>query len=167
MRKIVKTIPVVLLIILITLASFCFKSPKEEATSIAMQDPEFKQAYEQKDAEIVFSEKNGTWIIKVNRTISNETVENPVVFIDPKTKKITKVYKISEMEAREIAIRKWWEGKAMIPENKAIGIVVDKEDYWLVTIQIIDMFTGAIVSPNAGKYKVDKITGNATEFTNV
>ncbi len=54
----------------------------------------------------------------------------------------------------------------MIPENKAIGMVEDKEDYWLATIQIIDMFTDAIVSQNAGKYKVDKITGNVTEFPN-
>jgi hypothetical protein len=34
----------------------------------------------------------------------------------------------------------------MMPENNAIAIAEDKEEYWLVTIQIVDKFTGKIVS---------------------
>ena len=61
---------------------------------------------------------------------------------------------------------KWWEGRIMIPENKAIGVAESRRDYWLVTIQIVDMFTGEIVSENAEQYKVDKMTGRVREYKN-
>jgi len=66
---------------------------------------------------------------------------------------------ITEDEANRIALLKWWEDKAMIPENRAIATAEDMGDHWLVTIKIIEMFTNETVTENAGQYKVDKATG--------
>lgn len=129
--------------ILLILALGCI-SQKDEAISIAKQLPEFK------DQNASFEEKNNTWIVKT---------ENFTVFIDPKTKQVIKTYKISEEQAKKIALSKWLRDRVMIPENKPVAIAEDKEDHWLVTIQIIDMFTGEIITKNAGQYKVNKTTG--------
>ncbi|MDI6903711.1 MAG: hypothetical protein QMC77_08250 [Methanocellales archaeon] len=153
----------IILLISVVLATGCIRTPREEAISIAMQVPEFKQASEQGD--IVFHEENGTWIVKVAQKVGNESVENPIVFIDSETKEIVKVYKISEIEAKQIALNEWWKDKVMIPENRAVAIVEDRGDHWLVTIQIVDMFTGKIISENAGEYRIDKMTGKAVELS--
>ncbi len=71
--------------------------------------------------------------------------------------------KISRGEAEKMAVIEWWQGRAMIPENKAVPSTEDKGDYWLVTIQIKNMFTKEIVSENAGQYKIDKFTGTIRE----
>lgn len=162
-----KKIIAIVLLISVIWASGCIRSSEgsseENAISIAMRVPEFKEASEQ--GNIVFSEEDGTWIVKVTQKVGNEIVENPIVFIDSETKEIVKVYKISEIEAKQIALSEWWKGKAMIPENRAVAVAEDRGDHWLVTVQIVNMFTGEMVSENAGQYKIDKMAGGITELS--
>ncbi len=70
-----------------------------------------------------------------------------------------KVYVISKIEAEKIALLEWWKDKVMIPEQKAVAVAEDGGAHWLVTIQIVNMFTGEIISENAGEYRIDKATG--------
>ncbi|ATZ61516.2 MAG: hypothetical protein BME93_05485 [Methanosarcinales archaeon Met12] len=152
-----KKIIAIVLLFSVIFAAGCIQSPREEAISIAMQVPEFKEASEQGD--IVFSEEGGVWVVKVTRRIGNETIDDPVVFIDSETRDIMKVYVISKIEAEKIALLEWWKDRVMIPEQKAVAVAEDKRDHWLVTIQIVNMFTGEIISENAGEYRIDKATG--------
>ncbi|MCL0095581.1 hypothetical protein M1O52_03550 [Dehalococcoidia bacterium] len=155
---------ILFLVLVMSLSAGCPQAPdevttlsREEAVSIAMEVPEFKEAAEL--GEIVSSLEGEVWIVKVIQWVGDESIENPVVHINSRTGEIIKVHKVSEIAARKIALLAWWEGRAMIPEQKAIALTEDKGDYWLVTIQIINMFTEEVISENAGQFKVDKVTG--------
>jgi len=67
--------------------------------------------------------------------------------------------RIPKREAEKTALLEWWRDTVMIPENRARAIAEDRSGYWLVTIQIENMFTNEIISKNAGQFKVDKRTG--------
>lgn len=152
------------LVLAIVLSTGCPQVPdevtelsREEAVSIAMEVRELKDAAEL--GEIVSSLEGGLWIVKVIKRVGDESIENPVIHINSRTGEIMKVHRVSEIAARRIALLAWWEGRVMIPEQKATAITEDKGDYWLVTIQIIHMFTGEFISENAGQFEVDKATG--------
>lgn len=72
--------------------------------------------------------------------------------------------RISKREAEKTVLLEWWENRVMIPENRARAIVEDRRECWLITIQIENIFTGEIVSENAGQFRVDKRTGRITEL---
>lgn len=134
-------------LVIIASISGCI-SPKEEAISIAKKHPDFN------DQNASFREENNTWVVET---------ENTTIVINPKTKEIKGVYKVSEEEAKKLALGAWLRERVMIPENKPVAVAEDKGEYWLVTVQIVDMFTGEIIERNAGQYRVDKETREVTE----
>ena len=140
----------------------------DEAIPIAMQVPEFRQA--SGSGTITFSEEDGVWVVKV-KTWENSVWrgENyPVVFIDPTTKEVIKVYRISGGEAGAMALLKFvGENRVLwrIPYSRPLVSWREQGDHWIVDLHI--SATDRELLPWRARYSVNRENGDVKKVEEV